>query len=159
MLLRPWNRDMDYSTLVHWWTQHDFGTVPIECLPPLGLMFVDDKGNPVCGGGLYVCDGTKFGFMEWVVGDPKASPKLLHKGLKFLIDGLIDLAKKEGCLLLYTVTENPGLHKRYVKFHGLSQGEKNARTFVKDLTDGSYGPLLWAKSQQVLDEEQDNSYK
>jgi hypothetical protein len=38
----------------------------------------------------------------------------------------------------------------------LSKGENNARTFVKDLTDGSYGPLLWAKSQEVLDEEQDN---
>ena len=103
-----------------------------------------------------MCDGTKFGFMEWVVGDPKASPKLLHKCLKLLIDGLIKLARKEGCLLLYTVTENPGLHKRYVKYHGLSHGEKNARTFVKDLTDGSYGPLLWAKSQEVLDEQQDN---
>jgi len=156
MLVRPWSRDLDYKVLVKWWDQHDFGKVPKECLPPLGLVVEDALGTSICAGGLYVCDGTKFGFMEWVVGDPKASPKLLHKCLKLLIDGLIKLAEEEGCLLLYTVTENPGLHKRYVKYHGLSKGENNARTFVKDLTDGSYGPLLWAKSQEVLDEEQDN---
>jgi hypothetical protein len=94
--------------------------------------------------------------MEWVVGDPKVSPKLLHKCLKILIDGLIKLAKQEGCLLLYTVTENSGLHKRYVKYHGLSKCENNARTFVKDLTNGEYGPMLFVKSQEVLDEEHDN---
>ena len=102
--------------------------------------------------------------------DPLKPPKSLKNklffndfgifvGLEGEIDGLIHLAEQEGCLLLYTVTENPGLHKRYVKYHGLSKGENNARTFVKDLTNGKYGPLLWAKSQQVLDEEQDNSYK
>ena len=36
---------------------------------------------------------------------------------------------------------------------------KNPNPVIKDLTDGSYGPLLLAKSQEVLDEEQDNSYK
>ena len=35
MLLRRWDREMDYATLVHWWSQHDFGKVPVECLPPL----------------------------------------------------------------------------------------------------------------------------
>ena len=68
MLLRRWDREKDYTTLVNWWSEHDFGTVPVECLPPLGLMITDKMGNAICGGGLYVCDGTKFGFMEWVVG-------------------------------------------------------------------------------------------
>ena len=68
----------------------------------------------------------------------------------------IELAKDKGCILLYTVTENPGLHKRYVKYHGFSQGENKTRSFIKDLTDGDFGPMLWVKSQEVLDEEQDN---
>ena len=121
------------------------------------MIVEDENKNRICAGGLYMnINEHKFGFMEWVVVDPKAKPKLAHKSIKLLIDSLIKLAKDKGCVLLYTVTENPGLHKRYVKYHGLSQGENNARTFVKDLTDGRYGPMLWAKSQEVLDEEQDN---
>ena len=158
MLVRDWDRDTDYDMLVDWWSQHDFGKVPKECLPPIGTI-IEHNNKPICAGGLYVCDGTKFGFMEWIVADPKAPLKVTHRCLKLLIDTLMNKAVVEECLLLYKVTENTGLHKRYVKYHGLSQGEKNARTFIKDLTDGSYGPLLWAKSQQVLDEEQDNSYK
>ena len=33
MLVRPWDRDKDYDTLVKWWTQWEFGVVPKECLP------------------------------------------------------------------------------------------------------------------------------
>ena len=155
MLVSPWNLDTDYDTLVDWWEQYDFGQVPKECLPPIGVM-VTHNDKPICAGGLYIGIGTKFAFMEWIVADPKAPPKLTHKCIKLLIDKLISNAKEEGCLLLYTVTENPGLHKRYVKYHGLSQGEKGAKTFIKDLTDGEYGSLLWAKSQEVLDEEPKN---
>ena len=157
MQLRPWNIDTDYDTLVKWWDQHDFGRVPKEVLPREGMVVEDENNNRICAGGLYMnINEHKFGFMEWVVADPKAKPKLAHKSIKLLIDSLIKLATDKGCVLLYTVTENPGLHKRYVKYHGLSQGENNARTFVKDLTNGKYGPMLWAKSQEVLDEEQDN---
>ena len=53
MLVRAWDRDKDYDTLVKWWTQWEFGTVPKECLPPDGII-VEVDGKPVCAGGLYL---------------------------------------------------------------------------------------------------------
>ena len=154
MQLRHWNIDTDYDTLVEWWDHYDFGRVPKEALPRTGMLVEDENKNRICAGGLYI--DHKFAFMEWVIVDPKAKPKLAHSSIKLLIDSLVKLAKDKGCILLYTVTENPGLHKRYVKYHGFSQGENKTRSFMKDLTDGDLGPMLWAKSQEVLDEEQDN---
>ena len=69
MQTRKWKLDTDYKYLVEWWKQYDFGTVPKECLPPDGIVVLLDR--PICAAGLYLCKGTKFGFMEWVVVDKK----------------------------------------------------------------------------------------
>ena len=74
MQSRPWNIDKDYDTLVRWWTQWEFGTVPKECLPPDGIM-VEIDGEPICAGGLYIGVGTQFAFMEWIVADKNANKR------------------------------------------------------------------------------------
>ena len=74
MIARPWDRDKDYDTLVKWWTDWEFGTVPKECLPPSGIV-VSEDGKDICAGGLYIGEGTQFGFMEWIVTDKSAEPK------------------------------------------------------------------------------------
>ena len=84
MLVRPWDRDKDYDTLVKWWKQWEFGVVPKECLPPEGVV-VELDGKPICASGLYVGEGTQFGFMEWVVSDKQAEPRKLHESLKLCI--------------------------------------------------------------------------
>ena len=71
MIARPWDRDKDYDTLVKWWTDWEFGTVPKECLPPSGIV-VSEDGKDICAGGLYIGEGTQFGFMEWIVTDKSA---------------------------------------------------------------------------------------
>ena len=100
MLVRPWNRDKDYNTLVKWWTEWEFGTVPKECLPPDGII-VEVDGKPVCAGGLYIGEGTQFGFMEWIVTNKSAEPKTVHKCLKLCIDSIMTLAKDRGIKLFY----------------------------------------------------------
>ena len=57
MIARPWDRDKDYDTLVKWWTDWEFGTVPKECLPPSGIV-VSEDGKDICAGGLYIGEGT-----------------------------------------------------------------------------------------------------
>ena len=74
---RNWDRDKDYDTLKTWWKQWEFGVVPKECLPPDGIM-VEVDGVPVCAGGLYIGVGTQFSFMEWIVTDKNADPKVTH---------------------------------------------------------------------------------
>ena len=148
MQIRNWDRDKDYKTLVQWWTDWKFGTVPKECLPPDGIM-VEDNGKPICAGGLYIGVGTQFAFMEWIVADKNANKRDVHKALKICIDAIIKLAKSKNMKLVYTATKEKELHKRYVKFHNMILTETGVKTFLRDL-DGNYSKdLLW-----ISDEEQ-----
>ena len=150
MQSRPWNREKDYATLVKWWNDWEFGVVPIECLPPDGVI-VESNGIPVCAGGLYVCDGTAFGLMEWVVTDRFAKQKLVHKCLKICIDSIIDLARQKQLKLVYTATKEQALHKRYTKYHNMVLTESNVKTFLRDL-DGSYSEdLTWISDDEQID--------
>ena len=92
MQVRLWDREQDYNTLVKWWTDWKFGTVPKECLPPDGIM-IEDNGKPVCAGGLYIGVGTQFAFMEWIVADKTANKRIVHTALKLCIDAIMKLAK------------------------------------------------------------------
>ena len=143
MQARKWNLDSDYKYLVEWWKQHEFGIVPKECLPPDGII-VEDK-EPICAAGIYLCNGTKFGFMEWVVVDKQIGLKTAHKALNICIEEIIKIAKENDIKLLYTVTAEKALHKRYTKYHGLEIGEKSAMTFFKDLSNKEYKDLDFVK--------------
>ena len=144
---RPWNIEQDYNTLVQWWTDWEFGTVPKECLPPDGIM-VEIDGKPICAGGLYIGVGTQFAFMEWIVADKNANKRDVHKALKMCIDAIMELAKSKGMKLVYTATKEKELHKRYVKFHNMILAETSVKTFLRDL-DGNYSKDLHWISDDV----------
>jgi len=147
---RPWDRDKDYDTLVRWWTDWEFGQVPKECLPPDGVM-VEVDGRPICAGGLYIGEGTQFGFMEWIVTDKQADARKIHSGLKICIDRIMQLAKDKGLKLVYTATKEQALHKRYTKYHNMVLTESNVKTFLRDL-DGSYSEdLTWISDDEQIE--------
>ena len=143
MQARKWKLDTDYKYLVEWWKQYDFGTVPKECLPPDGIVVLLDR--PICAAGLYLCKGTKFGFMEWGVVDKKIGLKTAHNALNLCIGEIIQMAKDNNIKLLYTVTAQEALQKRYTKYHGMEIGEKSSMTFVKDLSNKQYKDLDFVK--------------
>ena len=148
---RLWDRDKDYDTLVKWWAEWEFGKVPKECLPPAGIV-VECEGKPICAGGLYVGEGTQFGFMEWIVTDKQADSRKVHSALKLCIDSIMKLAKDRKLKLVYTATKEQALHKRYTKYHNMMLTESNVKTFLRDL-DGAYSEdLTW-----ISDDEQINS--
>ena len=150
MQTRPWDRDNDYDTLVKWWTLWEFGVVPKECLPPDGII-VEIEGTPICAGGLYVGQGTQFGFMEWIVTDKQADARKIHSALKLCIDDIMKLAKNKGLKLVYTATKEQALHKRYTKYHNMILTESNVKTFLRDL-DGSYSKdLTWISDDEQID--------
>ena len=149
MQYRLWNVEQDYNTLVKWWTDWKFGTVPKECLPPDGIM-VEIDGKPICACGLYIGVGTQFAFMEWVVADKRANRRDVHKALKICIDAIMNLATDKGMKLVYTATKEKELHKRYVKFHNMVLTETSVKTFLRDL-DGNYSKdLLWMSEEEQL---------
>ena len=151
MQSRKWERDKDYDTLVKWWADWEFGKVPKECLPPEGII-IEDNGEPLCAGGLYIGEGTQFGFMEWIVTDKQADSRKVHTALKLCIDSIMKLAKDRELKLVYTATKEQALHKRYTKYHNMMLTESNVKTFLRDL-DGAYSEdLTW-----ISDDEQINS--
>jgi len=151
MQSRKWDRDKDYDTLVKWWADWEFGKVPKECLPPEGII-IEDNGKPLCAGGLYIGEGTQFGFMEWIVTDKQADSRKVHTALKLCIDSIMKLAKERELKLVYTATKEQALHKRYTKYHNMMLTESNVKTFLRDL-DGAYSEdLTW-----ISDDEQINS--
>ena len=149
MRVRFWDRDRDYSTLVKWWNDWEFGVVPKECLPPDGII-VEEEGTPVCAGGLYVGEGTQFGFMEWIVTDKQADQRLVHRALKKCIDSIMQFARDRGIKLVYTATKEQALHKRYQKYHQMMLTESNVKTFLRDL-DGKYtSDLTWISDDEQI---------
>jgi hypothetical protein len=149
MRVRFWDRDRDYDTLVKWWNDWQFGVVPKECLPPDGIM-VEEEGTPVCAGGLYIGEGTQFGFMEWIVTDKQADQRLVHRALKKCIDSIMQFAQDRGLKLVYTATKEQALHKRYQKYHQMVLTESNVKTFLRDL-DGSYSQdLTWISDDEQI---------
>jgi len=150
MRVRFWDRDQDYNTLVKWWNDWEFGVVPKECLPPDGIM-VEEEGTPVCAGGLYIGEGTQFGFMEWIVTDKQADQRLVHRALKKCIDSIMQFAQDRGLKLVYTATKEQALHKRYQKYHQMVLTESNVKTFLRDL-DGSYSQdLTWISDDEQIE--------
>jgi hypothetical protein len=149
MRVRFWDRDQDYDTLVKWWNDWEFGVVPKECLPPDGII-VEEEGIPVCAGGLYIGEGTQFGFMEWIVTDKHADQRLVHRALKKCIDSIMQFARDKGLKLVYTATKEQALHKRYQKYHQMVLTESNVKTFLRDL-DGSYSQdLTWISDDEQI---------
>ena len=150
MRVRFWDRDRDYGTLVKWWNDWEFGVVPKECLPPDGIM-VEEEGTPVCAGGLYIGEGTQFGFMEWIVTDKQADQRLVHRALKQCIDSIMQFARDRGLKLVYTATKEKALHKRYEKYHQMVLTESNVKTFLRDI-DGSYSQdLTWISDDEQIE--------
>jgi hypothetical protein len=149
MQIRNWDRDRDYDTLVRWWNDWEFGVVPKECLPPDGII-VEKDGAPVCAGGLYIGEGTQFGFMEWIVTDKQADQRLVHRALKQCVDSIMQLAENRGIKLVYTATKERALHKRYQKYHQMTLTESDVKTFLRDL-DGEYSKdLTWISDDEQI---------
>jgi len=150
MHIRKYDRNSDYDTLTEWWTQWEFGVVPKEILPVDGIMVINDD-RPVCYAGMYLYPNTAFGLMEWVVTDKDSNPKVRHKALKMCIDGAMDLARERGAKLIYTITKEEALQKRYVKYHDMMLMESNVKTFLRDL-DGSYSKdLTWISDDEQIE--------
>ena len=114
---------------------------------------IEDDDGPICAGGLYIGEGTQFGFMEWIVTDKQAKRLKCHKAIGLCINEIINIAKERKLKLIYTVTGEEALQKRYVKYHDFQNTESGVKTFLKDLNN-EYDYLEW-----IQDEEQWNRSK
>ncbi len=150
MQSRSWDRDKDYETLVKWWTQWEFGIVPKDMLPVDGVMVSKDD-KPICAAGIYLYPKTSLALMEWVVSDKDSNLRERHKALKMCIDSIMNLAKERGAKLVYTMTKDEALHKRYTKYHNMVLTESNVKTFLRDLDGSNSKDLTWISDDEQIE--------
>ncbi len=116
-MTRVWNKDQDYEMLKSWWAGHGWEAIPKEDLPDTGFI-----ANECAFGCLYIDIHGRFAMLEWIVTDPKASPRECLKGLNEVLDRLVAMAKEIGVKRMYSVLKNVNLEKLYIK-HGFIKGD------------------------------------
>jgi hypothetical protein len=61
------------------------------------------------------------------------------------------LAKDKGMKLVYTVTKEQALHKRYTKYHDMVLTESNVKTFLRDLDGSCSEDLTWISDDEQIE--------
>lgn len=87
-MIRLFNKDKDYKTIVKWWLDHDQIPCPINLLPNIG--FIVDE---LVVGFLYQTDSSVC-FIECVVGDKNGNKDKRKKALLDLGEMLVNTAKE-----------------------------------------------------------------
>lgn len=104
--------DALYSMICQWWDGHGWTAVPREMLPPHGyVVFLEDK--PIAAAFLYKGVDCSFGFMDWVISDPKSSHSERDIALSVLLNHIQEVAKAIGLKAYVTMTKNKSLIKKY----------------------------------------------
>lgn len=85
MKTRPIELDQDYSEVCVWWEGHGFSIVPRVFLPKIGVMVVNDDGQKLAAGWIYMDSSSPVTWLEWCVTNPKNRPTLSMVALKVLI--------------------------------------------------------------------------
>jgi len=130
MYLREY-RPEDYPMLTRWWKAHGWPGVSAAILPKLGLI-IEDNGQPIVAGFVYMDNSVGVAFLEWVVGAPEATGRQIVAGIGTLIDfaGKRVLELDYGVLL--TATNKEALIRLYEK-NGFQKTDEGLTHLVKIL--------------------------
>lgn len=82
--------DKDHETLLKWWKGYSWPAVPKDALPQNGIMIED-----LCAGFIYKTDSS-IAWIEWIIGNPEASPQERRNALEALIPELVRKAREMG---------------------------------------------------------------
>ena len=92
----------DYNkTLVRWWEEYNWTPPPLECLPNGYIIFNNE--TPIYAGFIFYT-GTPLAWLEFVIGNKKASVEQKKGGLLKLVDVISTIAKDKGVTSLFVST-------------------------------------------------------
>ena len=84
----------------------------------------------VCCGFLYSTSSSSMFYMEFIVSNPNIKDKgVRSKSLEYLIQGLLTLAETAGASVVFTVSRNASILKKYEE-NGFVKGSKNSTEMV-----------------------------
>lgn len=118
----------DYKTLCKWWADNRFPIPPQDALPvngTSGVMVYDEQGNEICAGFIFDTSAKSLCWIEYIVANFEIKDKGLRKeAIRFLINVLIQAAKKMGKTNLFTSLKNESLINHF-KACGFIAGQQN----------------------------------
>ena len=107
-------QNQDYEkVLLKWWKDWGWEAPPKDFLPETGII-VSKNGVDICAGFIYLTN-SKVALTEFVVSNKEYREKDRGKALDFLLDCLLALAEKNGCIYAHVILKNDSLIKRYKK--------------------------------------------
>lgn len=119
-----WTVD-DYPMLESWWKGHGWPPVPLQILPPLGVIF-----DNAAAGFAYMDNGsTGVAMMEWLVTDPKAGLKAA-KALKHVVGFLTTELKRLDYGAILTTCKQPSL-ARLLEGSGFNRTDEGMFHLIK----------------------------
>jgi hypothetical protein len=121
----------DYPQLEAWWKLHSWPPVPIEILPPNGIVIEyiqNGISRRICAGFLYLTD-TPIAWLEYILANPLCDKLLRDRALDVLIPALLYRAKEVGKSVVFSSVEHPSLIKRYER-HGGIKTDSHMTNFI-----------------------------
>lgn len=126
MNVRPYE-DTDHALAATWWEGHGWPVMPKHALPDNGFV-AEHEGEPVGVVWLYLSDST-LAWIEFLVCDPKISPKVTLRAVHDLIQAASETARDLGCGIIFTSVKHEGLIRAYKK-----KGYQESDTEMTNLT-------------------------
>lgn len=126
MLLRPF-RPEDYEMVCGWWDMWDWPNIPLESLPQTGFI-VENEGVETYAAFLYRTD-SDICWLEWFVGNKKASKKQREGCLEFLLEKSADFAREAGFKKIFCSVMNSSLMAKMEKV-GFVKTETNMTNYI-----------------------------
>jgi hypothetical protein len=130
MTLELFDKDKHYDIICSWWSKHDWPIVPINALPKTGLI-VSDDGMYTCSGFLYATDSSLC-WLEWIVSNPDVEYNKRDMSMYLLINGLVEISKKNKFSHIFTSASHSGLIERY-KNCGFKQTDLSMTNLIKEI--------------------------
>ncbi len=101
--------ESDYETLCKWWKWWRWSPPPLTFLPETGFMVV--KENIEIAACYVYLTNSKAALLEWVVSNPEYKEQDRKEALKFLIQIVEEILKKQGFIHVMTMGRNSSLLK------------------------------------------------
>lgn len=126
MIIRKWDRALDYPVFLGWWKLHKWEGVPLKMLPDTGFVCTDDAGKQLGAIFIYNDDSTNFSYMEWLICNPRIPARAVSVTVKELVAECTQYAD-ENMRFLTTSVLQAGLVRVYksLGFEGEEGGMTN----------------------------------
>jgi len=115
MNLRLIDRKKDYAEISSWWTKRGLASVPLACLPSLGVIV--EHGVGIAAGWCYVDQGGRIAVIDFITTNPSvAMGRTTNDAISHIIGFFEANAKDEQipCILSF-VAKDTGLHRFMVR--------------------------------------------